>query len=106
MGQLSGYADHIDENLSKVLGFDMHLVQMRWEVIPDSGVFDAMRNTDEQFVLMGKVKGVVAAAARIAQDLMVFGSGPARRDRRTDACGDRFRKYWATQVRPPTTRAK
>ena len=76
MGQLPGYADHIDENLSKVLGFDMHLVQMRWEVIPDSGVFDAMRNTDEQFVLMGKVKGVVAAAARIAQDLMVFGSGP------------------------------
>ncbi len=76
MGQLPGYAEHIFENLSKVLGYEMHLVQMRWEVIPDSGVFDGMRNTDSHFIMMGCVKAVVAAAARIAHDLMVFSSGP------------------------------
>lgn len=76
MGQLPGYAERIYENLSDVVGFDMHLVQMRWEVIPDSGVFDGMRNTDHQFIIMDLVKAVVAGAARIANDLCVFSSGP------------------------------
>lgn len=76
MGQLPGYAEHVYENLSKVAGFELHYVQMRWEAIPDSGVFDNMRNTDHQFIMMDLVKAVMAAAARIANDLTVFSSGP------------------------------
>ncbi len=76
MGQLPGYAEHIYENLSKVLGFEMHLVQMHWEAIPDSGVFDAMRNTDRDFIMMDAVKALVSSSARIAHDMTVFSSGP------------------------------
>ena len=76
MGQLPGYAEHIYENLTEVVGFEMHLVEMHWEAIPDSGVFDGMRNTDRDFIMMDAVKALVLGAARIAHDLEVFSSGP------------------------------
>lgn len=76
MGQLPGYAERIYGHLSKVVGFEMKLAHMPDEVVPDCGVFDAMRNTDHHFELMGHVKAVTAAAARIAHDIEVYSSGP------------------------------
>ena len=76
LGQLPGYADHVYENLSKIVGFEMHLARMASETVPDSAVFDAMRNTDHHVELMNRVKAVMSAAARIAHDVEAFASGP------------------------------
>ena len=77
MGQLPGYAEHIYENLSKIIGFEMHLAQMPGdEVIPDSAVFDSMRNTDHQLILMERLSAVATAMGRIANDLLLYSSGP------------------------------
>lgn len=77
MGQLPGYSDHIYENLSKIIGFEMHLAQMPGdEVIADSAVFDGMRNTDHQHVLMEHISAISTAMGRIANDLLLYSSGP------------------------------
>ena len=77
MGQLPGYADHIYENLSKIIGFEMHLAQMPGdEVIADSAVFDGMRNTDHQLILMEHLSAITTAMGRIANDLLLYSSGP------------------------------
>lgn len=76
MGLLPGYAENIYKNLSSVLGFDIRLVHLDDELILDSAVFDGMRNADEHFILMDCLKAVAAAVARIAQDILIFSSGP------------------------------
>lgn len=76
MGQQPGYLEHIYENLSKVVGFELHWAEMDGEVIADSAIFDGMRNTDHQFMLMAHLKALMAGASRIANDLILFGSGP------------------------------
>ena len=77
MGQLPGYADHIYENLSKIIGFEMHLAQMPGnEVIADSAVFDGMRNTDHQLILMEHLSAITTARGLIANDLLLYSSGP------------------------------
>lgn len=76
MGQLPGYADHIYENLSKVIGFEVYWPRMDGEVIEDSAAFDGMRNTDHQMMLMCYLKSAAAALGRIANDLIIFSSGP------------------------------
>ena len=99
MGQLPGYADHIYENLSKIIGFEMHLAQMPGdEVIPDSAVFDGMRNTDHQLILMEHLSAITTAMGRIANDLLLYSSGP-----RTGLCelylselDDELKGYYGT----------
>ncbi len=76
MGQQPGYLEHIYENLSKVVGFELHWAEMDGEVIADSAIFDGMRNTDHQFMLMAHLKALMSGASRIANDLILFGSGP------------------------------
>ncbi len=76
MGQQPGYAEHIYQNLSSVLGFEVRWARMDNEVIPDSAIFDGMRNTDHQMMLAAHVKALATAAGRIASDLMLVSSGP------------------------------
>ena len=76
MGVMPGYPERIFENLSKVLGFTMKQKVYADEVIPNSGIFDGMRNTDHHSVLMEVVKELVASVTRIANDLLLYASGP------------------------------
>ena len=64
--------ERIFENLSKVLGFTMKQKVYADEVIPNSGIFDGMRNTDHHSVLMEVVKELVASVTRIANDLLLY----------------------------------
>ncbi|MCI5850501.1 MAG: lyase family protein [Sutterellaceae bacterium] len=77
MGQQPGYSERIYGNLSRVLGYDVHPVAMEREVIPDSALFDGMRNTDHHASLMDLLKAAATAMGRIANDLMIFSSGPS-----------------------------
>ena len=55
----------------------MHLAQMPGdEVIADSAVFDGMRNTDHQLILMEHLSAITTAMGRIANDLLLYSSGP------------------------------
>ena len=76
MGVMPGYPERIFENLSKVLGFTMKQKVYADEVIPNSGIFDGMRNTGHHSVLMEVVKELVASVTRIANDLLLYASGP------------------------------
>lgn len=76
MGQLPGYAEHIMENLSKVLGYDVHWPEWKDEKIKDSAVFDAMQNCDHSMILGGYLKALTCGAARICSDLCILSSGP------------------------------
>lgn len=76
MGQLPGYREKIHENLSKVVGFHMHLAESDDEILPDAAVFDGMQNGDSLMIMGGYLKALACAAGRIAQDLYVLSSGP------------------------------
>ena len=76
MGVLPGYMDHIYENLSEVVGFKISQKQHEDELIANSSIFDGMRNTDHQAVLMECLKELVSSVTRIANDLLLFSSGP------------------------------
>lgn len=76
MGQQPGYSEHIYENLSSIIGFCVRWAQMPDEAIPDSAVFDGMRNTDHHMMLAAHVKAIATAVGRIGCDLMLFSSGP------------------------------
>ncbi|MBQ8828529.1 MAG: lyase, partial [Burkholderiaceae bacterium] len=76
MGVQPGYMDHIYTNLSKVVGFEVHHPVMVGEVIEDSAVFDGMRNTDHQMMLMAHVKALASCLSRMSNDLILCASGP------------------------------
>ena len=75
MGQQPGYADHIMENLSKVVGFEVHWPRWDEEVIKDSAAFDGMQNCDHSMILGGYLRALTFAAARICADLCILSSG-------------------------------
>ncbi|WP_277037304.1 lyase family protein [Turicimonas muris] len=76
MGVLPGYPELIYPNLSKVIGFEMKQRMYEDEVVKNSGIFDGMRNTDHHSILMEVIKELVAAITRIANDLILYSSGP------------------------------
>lgn len=76
MGVLPGYPERIYENLSAVVGFPMRQKKYENEIIKNSGIFDGMRNTDHHSLLMEALKEMVASVTRIANDLLLYSSGP------------------------------
>lgn len=76
MGVLPGYPELIYPNLSKVVGFEMKQRIYEDEIVKNSGIFDGMRNTDHHSMLMESLKELVAAVTRIANDLILYSSGP------------------------------
>lgn len=76
MGQLPDYAGHIMQNLSSVVGFEVHWPKWDEEKIKDSAAFDAMQNCDHCMILGGLLKAITCAAARICADLCILSSGP------------------------------
>lgn len=76
MGQQPGYDEHIYANLSEAAGFPIRKMHCPDEVIPDSAVFDGMRNTDHHMKLAAHVKALATALGRIGCDLMLMSSGP------------------------------
>lgn len=76
MGQMPGYGEAVIEELSSVLGWQVHWPVWDKEVIEDSAVFDSMQNCDETMVLAGLLKALCCAAARISKDLCIYASGP------------------------------
>ena len=75
MGQQPGYAEHIMENLSKVIGFEVHWPSWEDEQIKDSAAFDGMQNCDHSMILGGYLRALTCAAARICADLCILSSG-------------------------------
>lgn len=76
MGQMPGYGENIMSNLSKVVGFDVRWPTWDDEIIKDSAVFDGMQNCDSNMILLGHLKALTCAAARICADLCILSSGP------------------------------
>lgn len=76
MGEMPGYHEHIMENLSTVVGFNVHWPTWKEEMVEDSSVFDQMQNNDHSMVLCSILKGLALAAARISTDLCILSSGP------------------------------
>ena len=76
MGVLPGYPERIYGNLSSIVGFNMMQKVYEDEIIKNSGIFDGMRNTDHHALLMEAVKELFAAVTRIANDLLLYSSGP------------------------------
>lgn len=76
MGVLPGYPERIYENLSEVVGFKMTQKVYDNEVIKNSAIFDGMRNTDHHSLLMEALKELFASVTRIANDLLLYSSGP------------------------------
>lgn len=75
MGQQPGYAEHIMENLSKVIGFEVRWPSWEDEQIKDSAAFDGMQNCDHSMILGGYLRALTCAAARICADLCILSSG-------------------------------
>ena len=76
MSTMPGYAEHIYENLSKVVGFEMRKAHCEGEPVPDTALFDGAANIDGPMILTGILKGVACAGGKIGNDLYIFSSGP------------------------------
>lgn len=76
MSTMPGYAEHIYENLSKVVGFEVRKAVCEGEPVPDTALFDGSANIDGPMILTGILKGVACAGGKIGNDLYVFSSGP------------------------------
>lgn len=77
IGVKPGYVEAVYPHLSEIVGFEMRLPESEPECgIEDSGLFDAMQNSDALLALSGALKLLACSAGKIANDLRLLSSGP------------------------------